>query len=82
MIPSISAFGSPNLHFYFSFRSFRQDFLSILNDRGIVPPVKALFRVHVFVSGYLRADDRGDDLHFSGVLDVAYGMHFCEHSFG
>ena len=45
-------------------------------------PVKALFHVHVFVSGYLRADERGDDLHLSGVLDASYGAHFCEHDFG
>ena len=37
LIPSISTFGSPNLRFYISFRSFRPDFLSILNDRGAVP---------------------------------------------
>lgn len=36
-IPSVSAFSPSNLHFYISFRSFRPDFLSILNDRGAVP---------------------------------------------
>ena len=44
--------------------------------------MKALFHVHVFISGYLRADERGDELHLSGVLDAAYGVHFCEHDFG
>ena len=39
--------------FYNSFRSIRPDYLSILNDRGVVPPppVKALLYVHFFVSG-------------------------------
>ena len=37
LVPSISAFRSPNLRFYISIRSFRPDFLSILNDRGVVP---------------------------------------------
>ena len=37
LIPSISASGSSNLRFYISFRSFRPEFLSILNDRGAVP---------------------------------------------
>ena len=40
LIPSVSAFSPSNLRFYISFRSFRPDFLSILNDRGIVPPWK------------------------------------------
>ena len=44
-------FQSINLRFYISFRSFRPDFLSILYDRGVVPPLKAHFYVHVFVSG-------------------------------
>ena len=38
LVPSISAFRSPNLRFYISIRSFRPDFLSILYDRGVVPP--------------------------------------------
>ena len=38
--------------------------------------MKALSHVYVFVSGYLRVDDRGDDLHLSGVLDASYGSHF------
>lgn len=44
--------------------------------------MKARFHVPVFVSGYLRADEHGDDLHLSGVLDAAYGAHFYEHSVG
>ena len=38
LVPSISAFSPSNLRFYISFRSFRPEFLSILYDRGIVPP--------------------------------------------
>ena len=34
-----------------SFRSIQPDFLSILYDRGVVPLLKALFYVHIFVSG-------------------------------
>ena len=41
LVPSISAFRSPNLRFYISIRSFRPDFLSIVYDRGVVPPGSA-----------------------------------------
>ena len=40
LVPSVSAFSPSNLRFYISFRSFRPDFLSILYDRGVVPPWK------------------------------------------
>ena len=38
LIPSVSAFSLSNLRFYFSFLSFRPDYLSIVYDRGVVPP--------------------------------------------